>query len=321
MSKKFLISLPLYCFLRLVYHFMPKHSAPRRLLTVRLRKLRTNPECIDTELEADVQRCKLILDYFDSKTEVLFIGSSHTAFGFAPKEWQTLHTWNAGIDAGTLKVAYAMYNALRKKWQGAGQLVVLSDDMFGCSNQMELTTLFLMPLVLTKYTDYRFDSNLLLRPFLKRLEKVMARLSNIELPEAILAERGFCKNDANEEITKESCIERAQGHLKFTTFEPTELIWLERLKEAVEADGRRLVFLRFPCHPDYTAAIEAACKNGMDAWQRYKPYYKDCIHLDYFSYPLDESSYADADHLTTEGARHFSRLIEPVFQRLLKEQN
>lgn len=117
---------------------------------------------------------------------------------------------------------------------------------------------------------------------------------------------------------KEEGAARARTHFKSFFFEPKQLIWLQRLKAAVEADGRKFVFLRFPVRPEYAAIIDEEAAKGNDVWSIYKPYYEGCLHLDYFKLPLADDLMRDADHLNEAGARYLTRLIEPEFVKLLR---
>ena len=304
-------------FWKCVYRFFNPHKPFGRLVRRRCVKRRLP----DYRFWDAVGHCIATFEHFDIQTDVLFLGSSHTLYGIAPKEFQTLRAWNAGFCSGDLKMAYYAYQTLRKMWEKCpGQAVVLSDDFWAVSNQAEFVPEFYVPLILTQFTDHRFDSSFRIKPHLKLVQKTIQayRNTNTSLSQHI-DERGFMfGNMPNERVRGlPDVIARIRRHCKMVHYKPSQLHYLERLKADILADGRRLVFLRFPVRDDY---LEEVSNAGIDVWEPTNYLRVGCPVIDSFAVPQPEWAWADEDHFTDEGARAFTRTIEPQILEVLSKE-
>ena len=119
----------------------------------------------DNKLQDALLHTLATFEHFDPETEALFLGSSHTVYGFAPKNCRHLRAWNAGFNSGDLKMAYYTYQALRDKWpKQPGQCVVISEDFFMNSTRCEFSSEFYQPLLLSQFSAFRFDNSFRLAP-------------------------------------------------------------------------------------------------------------------------------------------------------------
>ena len=257
-------------------------------------------------------------EHFDPKIDALFLGSSHTAYGIAPKAFQTLRAWNAGFCSGDLKMAYYAYQVLRKKWEKSPrQTVIISDDFWAVSNQAEFAPEYYVPLILTQFTGHHFDSSFRLKPHLMLVQETIQayRNTNTSLSQHI-DERGFMfGNMPNERVRGlPSVTTRIRRHCKMVHYKPSQLHYLEQLKANILADGRRLVFLRFSVRDDY---LEEVANAGFDIWEPTNYLREGCPLIDTFATPQPEWAWADEDHFTDEGARAFTKHVEPLILNLL----
>ena len=273
----------------------------------------------DNKLQDALLHTLATFEHFDPETEALFLGSSHTVYGFAPKNCRRLRAWNAGFNSGDLKMAYYTYQALRDKWpKQPGQCVVISEDFFMNSTRCEFSSEFYQPLLLSQFSAFRFDKSFRLAPHRRLIAQRSAAVRASGIPEAILAERGFIPNlTPNLELeSAEAAIARARRHCKMAYYTPSQLPWLEQLKAAVIADERTLIFLRYPASERYRKTVEAT---GIPVWKPAESLREGCPLLDYFDAPVPPEHWIDDDHFTDAGARAFTQTLEPVLLNLMEK--
>lgn len=293
-------------FWRLIAHFVDHRSPRGRIIRTRRIK-RPMP---DDKLRLAIAHANNVFNDFDSQTQILFLGSSHTAYGIAPEEFETLRGWNAGYNSGDSRMAYYTYLALRTKWpKQADQCVVISDDFWMISHQTEFTPEFYQAVVASYFCNMPFRSNYLMEKHHRYVGEWVTALAKTEHYNCLKQCRGFIPGlPVNTPMSHKEVALRVRNHCKMASFEPTELTYVRKLKEAVEADGRTLVFLRFPVQHDYLQAFDAINK---DVWSVSDEPRKNTPLLDYFRLPVDEADWHDADHFSEQGARHFTKRIEP----------
>lgn len=111
-------------------------------------------------------------------------------------------------------------------------------------------------------------------------------------------------------------VARIQGHVHMAlTLPQTELTWQERLRDAVEADGRRLVLFRSPLRTDYRAVWEDAAA-GRDVYAPGAKAREGLTILDYTEAPIPENGWYDADHLNNLGAAWLTPRLIADLQKL-----
>ena len=267
-----------------------------------------------------IGHCIATFEHFDTQIDTLFLGSSHTIYGIAPKLFQHLRAWNAGFCSGDLKMAYYAYQTLRKQWpKASGQTVIISDDFWAVSNLSEFAPEFYVPLILTQFTGHHFDSSFRLRPHLKLVKQtIQAYRNNDNSLAQHIDERGFMYGSTPNERVRglPAVTERICRHCKMIYYKPSQLHYLERLKADILEDGRQLVFLRFPVRDDY---LEEVAKAGFDVWEPTQYLREGCPLIDTFAIPQPEWAWTDEDHFTDVGARAFTKEIEPlILQARLK---
>ena len=193
--------------------------------------------------------------------------------------------WNASIIAGDIYTAYHLYLAFRKRWPWRpNQMVLLGEDFWQVSYQMEFTIYF--------------PTSVALRA---------------PPPQNVYRGHGILR-----ELEGKSAAERFARHRAFASFVPTELQWLIRLREAVEADGRRLALVRIPHRADYVREGHAA---GVDLWATAASAREGLPLFDHFELqPADPICFANADHLSPEGADWFTPIVERDLIRLNTHQ-
>lgn len=287
----------LWCgFWRLIAPLTPHRSILGRMIRTRgCHRPRPTPQ-----LQADVARAQAIVDTFDSETDVLVFGSSHALHAVNPECARTLKFWNASFVSGDAMMDYYAYMGLRKRWpQREGQCVLLNEDFWLGMLQTEYTIYFAQITILHEVMSMPYRCRWLMWPY----ERVVRKLLATNLP--AVSKRGYVRSlGENGKTAQERCL----GHIKFLKHRPTELAWLEKLRAQVEADGRHLIFFRTPLDDDYRKVFETFRER---AWAICSKVRAGLPVLDYSAtLPPSERCFADADHLSPEGACWFTPLLE-----------
>ena len=110
-----------------------------------------------------------------------------------------------------------------------------------------------------------------------------------------------------------------RGHVRRAFYPPTEFVWLERLRAAVEADGRRLVLIRPPLRADYRAEL-AKQAAGRDVYAPGAKAREGLTVLDYTEAPIPENGWYDTDHLNNLGAAWLTPRLIADLQKLQANQ-
>lgn len=293
---------------------VPRHTIAGRILRTRgCKKLPNNNFLIDT-----IRRLVAIVDGFPSDTDLLFLGSSHIQKGIAPAVFTQLNGWNAGVSSGDLKMAFEMYSALRTKWtQKQGQAVVLGQDFWLPSAQAEYSYEYFQTVILHLLLGIPYRSTKFTRYAEKVCSRILSQVRKDDSWKYYLQLRGLCPMPIERERQSPEVVElRAKGHLKFCTFEPTELGYLDRLKRLVEADNRKLILLRTPHRSDYLATIDKSPFKA-SLWDAFDCVAKDLPVIDKYRFKLPDNGWNDADHLSEMGAQLLTQTIEPELLALL----
>ena len=293
-------------FWKCVYRFFNRRSTIGRIINTR----RVKRQMPNVHLHKSIRHAISIFEHFDPNINILFLGSSHTVYGIAPRHFKTLQALNAGFNSGDAKLAYYIYQTLRKQWPTAPrQAVVISDDFWTTSHQTELTPEFYQAVLVKYFTGMPYDSAFLTGAHDRFVASQINHIRDEGVSEEILCERGFVpdipiNSNANSsgEITH-----RVLAHVKRAFFKPTQLHYLSALKEAVEADGRQFIFLRFPVREDYLAVLDAYPKN---VWEPSESVREGSTLIDLFRMPVAAEHWADTDHFSEAGARWFTQVIE-----------
>ena len=192
---------------------------------------------------------------------------------------------------------------------GSSHMVLLGEDFWQVSYQMEFTIYFTTSVALHLLAGVPYRNSALLRPYERVIKGMLSELSGAPPPQNVYRGHG---------ILRECAAERFARHRAFGTFVQTELQWLIRLREAVETDGRRLVLVRIPHRADYLQAVHAS---GMDLWAPAAPIREGVPLLDFFELqPPNPICFANSDHLSPEGADWFTPIVERDLIRLNTHQ-
>lgn len=288
-------------FWKLVTPFVPNRSSLGRLIRARGCKRFQRPETLTHE----VGHAQNVFEDFDPLTDVLCLGSSHAALSIHPLAAKTLRFWNAGIINGDLYMDFQIYRLLRDKWPlRDGQTVLLCEDFWLPSLQAEFSADFFYSVILHLVAGMPYRSAALMGPH----ERLFRPYVQSRQPSASV--RGYQPPTPNEDpATVLPLDERVRRHLRLASFPPTELVWQERLREAVEADGRRLILFRAPLRQDYLAALEKAA-NGRDVWAPIASARRGLRLLDYVGAGIPTDGWFDADHLNPVGATALTPIVE-----------
>ena len=193
------------------------------------------------------------------------------------------------------------------------QMVLLGEDFWQVSYQMEFTIYFTTSVALHLLAGVPYRNSALLRPYERVIKGMLSELSGAPPPQNVYRGHGILR-----ELEGKSAAERFARHRAFGTFVQTELQWLIRLREAVETDGRRLVLVRIPHRADYLQAVHAS---GMDLWAPAAPIREGVPLLDFFELqPPNPICFANSDHLSPEGADWFTPIVERDLIRLNTHQ-
>ena len=246
---------------------------------------------------------------FAPDSEVLVLGSSHPFHAIDPGSAKQLRMWNASFCSGDAWITYHTYLAIREKWpKRPGQIVLFGEDFWEAHLQTEyLRQGFLVAVILHLLIGMPYRNAFLLRDYERTLKK-MTSCNNLPPPKFIRGYWPFIEGEGLDAKT------RFARHSKRLVYEPTELPLLFRLREAVEADGRRLVYLRTPHRQDYLNEVAAS---GIDIWAPCAKAREGLPLLDYFSLqPPNARCFANPDHLTPEGANWLTPIVERDLIRL-----
>ena len=255
----------------------------------------------DATLVAEVGRAQQIFQDFDPATDVLCLGTSHFVFSIRPASAAHLRLWNAGFINGDYRMAVHVYRALRDKWpKRPGQIVLFSDAFWLPSQQSEYTENFIYSTILHVLIGMPYRMAFLMGPSERRVR----RLAQTRQP--CDCERGYSPIAPIPVVASQA--KRVAGHIRRSCYAPTEMVWFERLRAEVEADGRRLVLFRAPLREDYRAALAAG--DGAGVWEAGAEAKRGLTVLDYSELAVSPEFWHDADHLNVLGATWFTPILE-----------
>ena len=294
-------------FWKSVVPLIPHRSIFGRI--VRTRCCKTPPS------ESGILECvgrtqQLFLD-FDPATDVLVLGNSHTYYSIDPSASATLRLWNAAYNGGDFFMAYHTYLALRDKWPIApGQIVLINEDFFAGAYQAEYTFLYWIASVAHAIGGIPMRDSRLLSSFLRTIKRLAATRQPTH------AVRGYDPRPRPVPSESKTPEARIRGHVHMALALPqTELVWLERLRAAVETDGRRLVLFRSPLCVDYRAVWTDAAA-GRDVYAPGTKAREGLTVLDYTEAPIPENGWYDTDHLNNLGAAWLTPRLIADLQKL-----
>ena len=298
-------------FWKSVAPLIPHRSVFGRI--VRTRGCKTPPS--ETALLECIGRMQQLFLDFDLTTEVLVLGNSHTYYSIAPTADCPLRLWNAAYNGGDLFMAYHTYLALRDKWPHApGQIVLVNEDFFAGAYQAEYSFLYWVASVAHVIGGIPMRDHRLLALFLRKIK----RLAVTRQPTHTV--RGYDPSPRPVPVESKTPVARIQGHVHMALALPqTELTWQERLRAAVEADGRRLVLFRSPLRTDYRAVWKDAAA-GRDVYAPGAKAREGLPVLDYTTADIPTEGWANADHLTDAGAKHLTHRLIADLQALRTAQ-
>lgn len=291
---------------KLALPFIPHRSGLGRMMRTRVCK---RPP-LENSIATEIARTRHQIFDFAPDSEVLTLGSSHTQCDILPQPGDALRLWNVGIVNGDLYQAWCFYSALRDRWpRRQGQIVLLSEDFWAPASQSEYTFFYWLAAVLHLIAGLPMRSTFALGPIRRRIHA----LSHITRPQQ--AFRGRLRND-DRFGTSQDAAKAVRSHLNLLRFPASELLWQERLRAAVEADGRRLVLFRPPLRADYRAEL-AKQAAGRDVYAPGAKAREGLPILDYTETPIPEDGWYDADHLNDCGAARFTPTLITDLQTLL----
>ena len=287
---------------KIVAPCFPHRSRLGRIIRTRLCKRPPTETMIATEI---VRARHQILE-FDPDTEVLVLGSSHTQYSIFPSPNDALRLWNSGLVDGDLFQAWHIYAALRDRWpKHPGQIVLLCEDFWAPANQAEYTSDYWISAVFHCIAGLPMRTTFALGHICRRIRLLEHNCP----PEATFRGHLPLKNQVYAGPPT-SLQKRVADHIRRATeFAPSELVWQERLRAAVEADGRKLILFRPPLRADYRAEL-ARQAAGRDVYAPGAKVREGLPILDYTETPIPEDGWYDTDHINDTGAAWFTpRLI------------
>ena len=294
--------------LRLTAWALPRHGTTGRMM--RSRGVWRRPRLKPFLALNSVPHVRHIFQDFDPETDALILGNSHPYHALNPASATRLRFWNASLIAADAWFAYHTYLALRAKWpKRPGQIVLFGDDYWLTSHQTEYTRMF-FPLAVCLHViagmPYR---NAFLTRGYDRMARRALRLIDRSTPSPFHRGHFSFADTVAQDVPA-----IVREHLRKLTRPATEVPWLLRLREAVEADGRRLVLLRTPHRSDYLEALAAA---KQDIWFQTAPFRQGLPLLDHFTLqPPTPTCFVNSDHLSPEGAAWFTPIVERDLIRL-----
>ena len=296
---------------KLAAPFFPHRSKAGRIIRTRLCKHPPEEALIATEI---VRTRHQIFD-FAPDTEVLALGSSHTCYTISPAPDDALRLWNGGIVDGDLYQDWHFYAAVRGRWpRHPGQIVLLCEDFWAPANQSEYTIDYWIGAVLHLIGGLPMRSTFALGPIRRRIRLLEPKSRSGALFRGHLPLKRQIYAGPPQPLDK-----RVAGHIRRTAFAPTELAWQERLRAAVEADGRRLVLFRPPLRADYRAEL-AKQAAGRDVYAPGAKAREGLTVLDYTEAPIPENGWYDTDHLNNLGAAWLTPRLIADLQKLQANQ-
>lgn len=305
-------------FWRMAMAILPPHSALGRIVKTRGVKKPISNLLFFLRYRRLLGVCR----YFPSETQILFLGSSHINTNVDPTAFATLQAWNAAIPSGDLRTAHYLYQYFRLLWpQHPGQCVVLGEDFWLFAHTLEYTPDFFFCAILHRLIALPYRSALLMKRWdllAERADRFFAmRANDTSLqPKGRGHRRLFGHALPPGKEDKEAAQVRAQRHLRFRDFAPTELPYLAQLRQAVEADGRKLILLRPPYRQDYRQVLGEVAA----LWQPFRPYEAGLQVLDDTDLILDDTVWYDPDHLNAQGAIAYTQHLERNLLAVLAER-
>lgn len=293
-------------FWKAVAAFLPHRSPIGRIVRARGCKRAFG----DDRIRAEFGRARQIFEEFDPETEVLCLGTSHVERSIRPAAVRRLRFWNAGFINGDYRMCYHVYRALRERWPARpGQVVLMSDNFWLPSHQAEYTENFIQSVYLHLLIGMPYRNAFLMGKHERRVRKWLRERIEVDCV------RGYTPLAPEPTVVVQA--KRVAGHIRRSRYAPVELPWFARLREAVEADGRRLVLFRAPLREDYRAALAAG--DGADVWASGAEARRGLTLLDYSELPLPADCWHDADHLNARGATAFTQELEHALEPLCRE--
>ena len=287
-------------FARMAYLFTPKRSCMGRILRNRLLKVLP----IKDFLRSDALSV-LYSRYMNPKSldaEVLFFGSSHTEYAINPYAHKGQAIWNYGLTCCDLCQTYQLI-AHFVPISPYCKKVYVGLDFWQRGMQTEFSSWFIYALAVSELLSLPLRNEL----FAGRYRKIIdERLVDIASDQATLEKtasgynsRGTCAYNSAEE--------RASAHIKFLSYKPTELRYLEKIKAFCKRQGVDLVFFIAPCRKDYISVLYRYDAGLND---EIKAAVGDSALEDYFDDDdFGDDDFGDTDHLNLNGAIKFTSKI------------
>ena len=226
-------------FWRMVMAILPPHSALGRIVKTRGVKKPISNLLFFLRYRRLLGVCR----YFPSETQVLFLGSSHINTNVDPTVFATFQAWNAAITSGDLRTAYYLYQYFRLLWpQHSGQCVVLGEDFWHPAHLLEYMQDFFFCAILHRLIALPYRSALLMKRWdllAERADRFFAtRANDTSLqPKGRGHRRLFGHALPPGKEDKEAAQVRAQRHLRFRDFNPTEQHYLAKQLKPMAANS------------------------------------------------------------------------------------
>ena len=222
--------------LRLTAWALPRHGTTGRMM--RSRGVWRRPRLKPFLALNSVPHVRHIFQDFDPETDALILGNSHTYHALNPASATRLRFWNASLIAADAWFAYHTYLALRAKWpKRPGQIVLFGDDYWLTSHQTEYTRMF-FPLAVCLHViagmPYR---NAFLTRGYDRMARRALRLIDRSTPSPFHRGHFSFADTVAQDVPA-----IVREHLRKLTRPATEVPWLLRLREAVEAGADIIMF-------------------------------------------------------------------------------
>lgn len=265
-------------------------------------------------LLSEVDRTAQALQTFDPKTQVLVLGTSHVQCGIKPEAAQSLTFWNLGFSSCDYRMEYYLYDWIRTRWEPSpGQCVAWGEDFWQPALQSEFSVTYYLSVLLHVLIGMPYRMRFGMWPHERLIRHILT------LPAHEPVKRGYL---SIESALTPDVVKRVHDHFRFVRYAQTEMVWAERLCEAIKRDGRRVILFRPPLGELYRAELDKLSKaTGLDVWRGTFTARADCPTLDYSSACQAHSYWRDADHLNDKGADVFTRLLEEDLLKIMSRRD
>lgn len=247
-----------------------------------------------------VKKKKVSLDLHRNDIKVLALRGSNADYGFYPDYIKG--AFNLGLTSSDLYITYQMYINYLKDLPNLETIVVYY-SISACGLNLSKTVERYIQVVYDYYFNIQPQEN---TDFDKK--RVRYVKSMCEHSSKIEMDTEYWGYETKTDFLNISAAQRVKTHMRENRREPTQLLWLEKLSQAIDGDRKHLIIVITPFRSDYKQALG----DEMVFEKLFNIKFPNSTKiLDFYDSPIfNDSDMGDTDHLNEQGAKRLTLEIK-----------